>query len=146
MSDLPSAVLVDADAFFSYLAGNSLSDHTEKLVSRAETGETRLHVSSEIYDDIVSALRSDKTPLNMVADFIGDMKIIPHDSLPVTVDVVQEALQVYRLHGGSRKLHYFDAYHVATAKIYNLPLVTSDRYILEHGHEFEIAVINLITL
>lgn len=51
MSDLPSAVLVDADAFFSYLTGNRLSDHAEKLVLGAEMGGTRLHVSSEIYDD-----------------------------------------------------------------------------------------------
>ncbi|KPV65261.1 MAG: PIN domain protein [Candidatus Bathyarchaeota archaeon BA1] len=146
MSGLPPTVLVDADAFFSYLKGDNLSSHVEKLISKADRGETKLCVSSEIYDDITSALRSDNIPLNLVVNFIEDMKLIPHHPLPMTAEIAHEALRLYRLHRGSRKLHYFDAYHVASAKLYNLPFITSDKYVLEHQNELGIASIDLASL
>ncbi len=54
-----------------------------------------------------------------------------------------EALKLYRVHGGRRKLHYFDSFHVATAKHYDLPLVTSDKYIVENAETLGIQVVNL---
>ncbi len=47
--------------------------------------------------------------------------------------MVVEVLKYFMKHGGSRKLHYFDSCHVATAKSYNSPLLTGDRYIMNHS-------------
>ncbi|RLE75091.1 MAG: hypothetical protein DRJ44_06410 [Thermoprotei archaeon] len=46
-------------------------------------------------------------------------------------------------HGEHRKLHYFDAFHIATAKHYNLPLVTSDKYIVDNVEKLKVKVIDL---
>ena len=66
--------------------------------------------------------------------------------LPTTVEIAAEALKLYRKHGGRRKLHYFDAFHVVTSKHYGIPLVTSDKYIIENAEKLGINVINLKTL
>ncbi len=74
--------------------------------------------------------------MEKVRAFIQDVRAIPHTALPVTLDVAVTALDLYVKHGGSRKLHYFDAFHVATSQLERLPLLTSDRYILEHSSQF----------
>jgi len=52
MKGLPTNVLLDADVLFSYLKGDELSAQAGKLVLKAEDGEVKLYVSSEVYDDI----------------------------------------------------------------------------------------------
>lgn len=105
-------------------------------------GSSELLVSSEVYDDVITALRSQEVPLKTVINFIRDMKAIPHRALPVTLDVALSALGVYREHGGSRRLHYFDSFHVATSQVEGLPLLTSDKYILSHADEFGIQTLD----
>ncbi len=78
-------------------------------------------------------MRSQEVPLDKVRAFIQDMRAIPHTALPVTLDVAATALDLYVRYGGSRKLHYFDAFHVATSQLERLPLLTSDKYIVEHS-------------
>lgn len=101
-----------------------------------------LLVSSEVYDDVIAALRSQKIPLEKVREFIRDMRAIPHTAIPVTLDVAVAAVDLYLKHGGSRKLHYFDCFHVATSELEKLPLLTSDRYILEHASQLGIKAID----
>ncbi len=91
-------------------------------------------------------LRSNGVSLDKVIEFISVMSKIPHKPLPLNPEIVVQALKYYVKHGGSRKLHYFDSYHVATAKYYNLPLLTSDKYIIEHAAELEVQVIDLRTV
>ncbi len=98
-------------------------------------GKLGLLVSSEVYDDVVAGLRSQEVPLEKVRAFIQDMRAIPHTALPVTLDIAVTAVDLYIKHGGSRKLHYFDSFHVATSQLERLPLLTSDRYILEHSSQ-----------
>jgi predicted nucleic acid-binding protein len=140
---LPARVLADADVFFSYLVADQLSDCSEKVVSKADSGSLRLQVASEIYDDMITALRSSNTPIEVVAELLSDLRKIPHEVLPTSVEVAVEAMNLYSRYGGSRRLHYFDSFHVATAKVHDLPLITSDRFILRNSDQLRIAAIDL---
>ncbi len=143
---LPKRILLDADIFISYLIHDNLFEHSVKVIQYIVTGMTVAYVSSEIYDDIISMLRSNGVPLGRVVEFINAVSKIPHKPLPLNPEIVAQALKYYMEHGGPRKLHYFDSYHVATAKHYDLPLLTSDKYIINHSNELGIQVINLRTI
>jgi hypothetical protein len=45
--------------------------------------------------------------------------------------------------GGPGRLHYFDSFHVATAKLYKLPLITSDRFILQNSDDLRVVAMEL---
>jgi len=140
---LPSTVLTDADVFFSYLVADELSDLSEKLVYRADSGLLKLRAASEIYDDIITALRSSNTPTDVVVEFLSDLRKIPHEVLPTSLEVAVEAMRLYSRYGGPRRLHYFDSFHVATAKLYELPMITSDRFILQNSDKLRVAAVDL---
>lgn len=146
MTSLPKNVLLDADVFISYLIGDSLFKHSLRVIESIVAGTVTAYVSSEIYDDIVSTLRSNGVPVSKVIEFINAASKIPHKPLPLNPKIVAQALRYYAEHGGPRKLHYFDSYHVATAKHYNLPLLTSDKYIITHSNKLEIQAIDLRTI
>ena len=139
-------MLLDAGIFISYLTGDRLLRHSVKAVEGIVAGEVVAHASSEIYDDIISKLRSNSTPVRKVVEFVNAVSKIPHRPLPLSPEIAVQALRYYMKHGGPRKLHYFDTYHVATAKHYNLPLLTSDKYILTHSNELGIQAIDLRTV
>ena len=139
---LPSRLLVEADLFISYLTEDHLEPHFRVAVDASLEGAVELLSSSEVYDDIISALRSQRVPLTTIRGFLADMKTIPHRALPVTLELATSALELYQKHGGSRKLHYFDSFHVATAQMEKTPLLTSDRYILSHANEMRIMAID----
>ena len=139
----PSKVLVEADLFFSYLTGDDLSSHSEKVVLASGRGEIELHVCSEVYDEIVSALRSGGASIQDSILFLSAMKAIAHKPMLVTVELAHDALQLYKIYGGPRRLHYFDSFHVATARRQKLPLITSDEFIIEHKDEFRIDVTDI---
>jgi hypothetical protein len=73
--------------FFSYLVPDDLSIHSERILDRADKGLLKLHAASEIYDDLVTALRSNNTPMKVVIEFLGDLRMIRHEVLPTTLDV-----------------------------------------------------------
>lgn len=139
---LPSPLLVEADLFISYLTEDQLEPHFRVVVDASLEGTVELLSSSEVYDDIISALRSQGVALTTIRGFLADMKTIPHRALPVTLELATSALELYQKHGGSRKLHYFDSFHVATAQMETTPLLTSDRYILTHMDEMRIMAID----
>jgi predicted nucleic acid-binding protein len=140
---LPSNILIDADVLFSYLVSDELSSRAEKLLERADRGLLKLRAASEIYDDIITALRTESTGMRAVTELLSDLRTLPHEPLPTTLDVASEAMTLYAHYGGARRLHYFDSFHVATAKVFDLPLVTSDRFILENKEKLGIAVLDL---
>ena len=140
---LPSSILVDADIFFSYLVSDELSNHAEKLFERAERGSLKLKVASEIYDDIITALRTESTGMDVVIELLNDLRKLPHETLPTTLDIASEAMRLYARYGGARRLHFFDSFHVATAKVFDLPLVTSDRFIVENDEKFGMTALDL---
>lgn len=140
---IPDRILVEADLFISYLTGDELEAKFSELVERAEKGELDLFCSSEVCDDVISALRSQEIGLEEALEFVSDMRAIPCETLPVDPETARKALRLYIDHGGSRKLHYFDSFHVATSDHYSLPLVTSDRYIIEHEADFGIEVVDV---
>jgi hypothetical protein len=78
---------LDADVFFSYLVPDDLSIHSERILDRADKGLLKLHAASEIYDDLATALRSNNTPMKVVIEFLGDLRMIRHEVLPTTLDV-----------------------------------------------------------
>lgn len=141
--ELPSRVLVDSDVFFSYLVNDELSIHSEKLIERANQGGLKLACASELYDDIITALRSDNVRMPVIIEILRDLRKLSHEVLPTTVDVAEEAMRLYAQHGGSRKLHYFDSFHVATAKQYDLTLITSDGYMLRNAEKLGIKAVDL---
>ncbi len=143
---LPKSILLDADILVSYLTRDNLFKHSVKVVKHIATGTTTAYVSPEIYDDIVSMLRSNGVPLVKVIEFIDAVSKIPHKPLPLNPEIVVQALRYYMKYGGPRKLHYFDSYHVATAKHYNLPLLTSDKCIINHSDKLGVRVIDLRTI
>ena len=91
-------------------------------------------------------LRSNGVSISKVIEFMNAVSKIPHKPLPLNPKIVVQALRYYIEYGGSRKLHYFDTYHAATAKHYNLPLLTSDKYIVTHSNELGIQVMDLRTI
>jgi predicted nucleic acid-binding protein len=142
-SEFPSSILVDADVLFSYLVSDELSTHAEKLLERADRGLLKLRAASEVYDDIISALRTENIEMDVLVELLGDLRKLPYETLPTTLDIASEAMTLYAHYGGSRKLHYFDSFHVATAKVFDLPLVTSDRFILRNKEKLGIAALDL---
>ena len=93
---LPTSLLADADLFVSYLTGDNLEPFFTTVVDEAKAGALELLASSEVYDDVITALRSQRVPLDKVIDFVTDMKKIPHKTLPLTADMSADALRVYR--------------------------------------------------
>ena len=55
-------ILLDADIFVSYLIGDKLFEHSAKVIKSIASEALSAYVSSEIYDDIVSILRSNGVP------------------------------------------------------------------------------------
>ncbi len=143
---LPGRLLVDADLFISYLTADLLEPLFTPVVNEAKAGATELLVSSEVYDDVITALRSQRVPIEKAIEFVVDMKKIPHKTLTVTADISADALRVYREHRGSRKLHYFDSYHVATAKNYGISFLTSDRYVIRNAKRLGVEAIDVRNL
>lgn len=135
--------LADTDLFFFYLRGGKYESQAENVILQAESGQMELRVSSEAYDDAISAIRADGAPLSLAQSFVADMKSIPHSALPLSAEIAEEALSLYIRHGGRRRLSYFDSFHVATAKRYVLPMITSDRYIMREAKNFGIRTIFL---
>ncbi len=114
-----------------------------RVVESAENRETELLSSSEVYDDVISALRSQEIGLEKVMCFVSDMRAIPHRPIPVTAEIARVALDLYGRYGGSRKLHYFDSFHVATSRQTSLNLLTSDRYIQDHSNDLGIKTVDI---
>lgn len=141
--ELRGEFLFDSDVFLSYIKGDELAVHSEKVVKSAVEGVLKIFVSSMLYDDVISALRSKGMVLPNVIEVLAAIASVPHTSLSVTPAVAISALMLYQRHGGSRKLHYFDAFHVATARIHGLPMITSDGYINQRQADLGITAINL---
>lgn len=140
---LTGRVLLDADVFVSYLRGDELSSASEVVIRALTSGRAAGLVSSIIYDELITALRSKGASFDLVEEVLAGMAAIPHTPLPVTPEVALLALRLYRERGGPRRLHYFDSFHVATACLEEVPMITSDSYILRHASEFGIEVIDL---
>ena len=114
-----------------------------RIKTRALDGSLEAHASSIVYDDIVTALRSMEIPLPRVIEVIAAMASIPHTVLPVDAATTINALRIYAKHGGPRRLHYFDSYHIATALRTHTPLITSDRYIIDNQAQLGITAVDL---
>jgi len=139
----PEKALLDADVFISYIAGDQLLPHSEKTVESILNQTLEASVSSIIYDDVVTALRSKEMPIPQVIEMVAAMASIPHTVIPVDAATTVNALRIYMTHGGPRKLHYFDSIHVATALRQNLPLITSDKYIITNQAKLGIRATDL---
>ena len=136
-------VLGDTDLFFFFLRGGRCESQANSVIRAAAEGRLSLRTSSEVYDDAISAIRGHGNPLSLAHSFVSDMRSLPHLALPTSAEIAEEALRLYQAHGGRRKLSYFDAFHVATAKRYMLTLLTSDRYIVENASRLEVKVSDL---
>jgi predicted nucleic acid-binding protein len=143
LTALPEEVLVEADLFISYLTGDRFADKFDVLVEAGRAGTSSLLASSEVFDDIISALRSQHCTLGEAADFVADMHAIPFESLPVTASIAARAVELYDSHRGRGRLHYFDSFHVATAIHHGFPLATSDLYIIKNAHALGVEVVNV---
>jgi len=96
-----------------------------------------------LYDDVISGLRSKGMELREVIKILTAIASIPHVPLPVTPAIAISALTLYMQHGGPRKIHYFDTFHVATARLHRLPIITSDTYINEQQKNLDVTLFNL---
>jgi len=129
--------------FISYLKGDELSDKAEVIVKEALAKKTLLLASSEMYDDLITAYRTGGYKLNEIGNILLDLRAIPHEVVPTTLNIATLAVDLYSKYGGSRKLHYFDAFHVATAATIGEPLITSDKFILENAENLGVKTIDL---
>jgi len=138
--------IVDADFFISYLRADELADTVETILDVALEEGVFFLASSEIYDDIITAYRSKGYSVEEVKKLLVDIEAIPHETLPLTLKTATLAMNLYAKYGGPRKLHYFDAFHVATSIIQQKPLLTSDQFILENSQAMGLQTINLRTI
>ena len=113
------------------------------MIERANQGEAKLVCASELYDDIITALRSGSVKMPVAIEMLRDLRKLSHEVLPTTVDVAEEAMRIYAQHGGSRKLNYFDSFHAATANQHDLTLITSDGYMLRNADKLGIKAMDL---
>lgn len=135
--------MVDTVLFISYLRGDEFSDKSETVIDRALTKKTLLLVSSEVYDDLMTAYRVKGYRIDEVKNILLDLRAVPHEVVPVTLEISILAMSLYSKYGGSRRLHYFDSFHVATASCLDKPLITSDQFILENNKNLGIRIIDL---
>ncbi len=142
-SSAPSEALLDSNVFLSYLKDDEFAEHAESVVFAAVEGRLHAYASSALYDDVITALRSKEYPLSEAKAAIRGIAAIPHVSLAMTPEIALTALDLYEKNVGSRKLHYFDAFHVATAVHHRLPLITSDTYIIANMGALNMRAINL---
>jgi predicted nucleic acid-binding protein len=125
------------------LRGGRLADQAARVIEEAEAGGIQLRTSSEVYDDAITAIRSDGYALKLALDFVSDMRSIPHTPLPMNAQVAADAMSLYLKLGGRSKLSYFDSFHVATARSVGMNLLTSDRYILANNRALGIGTSDL---
>jgi predicted nucleic acid-binding protein len=135
--------LADTDLFFFYLRGGRCEVQAEKVINEASAGQISLKTSSEVYDDAISAIRADADSLGVARSFVSDMRSIPHVAMPTSAEVAEDALALYIEHGGRRRLSYFDSFHVACARRYDLTLLTSDGWIIENSKALDLVVKDL---
>ena len=135
--------LLDADVFISYIRGDELADHAEKAVRSIVEGGLEAFVSSMLYDDVISGLLSKGMDIREAIQVLTAIASIPHTPLPVTPAIAISALTLYMQHGGPRRIHYFDTFHVATARINELPIITSDTYMNEQQDKLGITAFDL---
>jgi len=143
--EVEEQVLLDSDVFISYIKGDEMADSSERVIDAIMSGRLEAHISSMLFDDVITGLRSKGMEISEVIKVVLAIASINHHSLPVTSAIAVNALMLYERHGGPRRLHYFDAFHIATAKINDLSMITSDKYIIEHQKELGIKAIDLIT-
>lgn len=139
----PDKILIDADLFISYLTSDELERHFRVLVQRAKDTRVVLWCSSEVYDDIATALITQGIAAEECSKFLSDTKLIPHKSVPMTPEIASKALELYSEFGGRRRLHYFDAFHVSTATIQNMNFYTSDKYVINNSKKLGIKVVDI---
>jgi len=138
--------LIDSDVFISYIKGDEMIEHSERVIDAITSGRLEARISSILFDDVTTGLRSKGMEISDVIKVILAIASIKHVSLPVTSAIAVNALMIYERHGGPRRLHYFDAFHVATAKINGLQMITSDRYIIKNQGALGIKAVDLKTL
>jgi len=143
MSEVPTRLVVDTVLFISYLRGDELSDRAEIIIDRALNKKTSLLTSSEMYNDLITAYRAGGYKPEEIRNLLLDLRVIPHEVVPTTLNIAILAMDLYSKYGGSRRLHYFDAFHVATALVIGEPLITSDKFILENAKNLGIKTIDL---
>jgi predicted nucleic acid-binding protein len=143
---LGKKILVEADLFISYLTSDTLERHFNTLVKKARNGDLKLSCSSEVYDDIATAMMSQGIRAAQCSRFLADTKLIPHESIPVTPEIASRALEIYSEFGGRRRLHYFDSFHVSTALVQNLSLYTSDKYIVRNSKRLGVGAVDIRNL
>jgi len=143
MSKVPRKMVVDTVLFISYLRGDELSDRAEMVIDQALGRRTSLLVSSEMYDDLITAYRTKGYRSSDVKNILLDLRAIPHEVVPTTLDIAVLSMDLYSRYGGTRRLHYFDSFHVATASTVGEPFITSDDFILENAKNLGIKTIDL---
>jgi len=136
-------MLADTDLFFFYLRGGKLEEQAARVIEEAQDGRLTLRTSSEVYDDAITALRSDGNPLKLASDFVSDMRSIPHAPIPMNAQIAADAVSLYMKLGGRRRLGYFDAFHVATARSAGLPFLTSDKFVIANAQGLGVTVSDL---
>jgi len=144
--EVEGEALIDSDVFISYIKGDEMIEHSERVIDAITSGRLEARISSMLFDDITTGLRSKGMEISDVIKVILAIASINHVSLPTTSAIAVNALMIYERHRGPRRLHYFDAFHVATAKINGLQMITSDKYIIENQRSLGIKAVDLKTL
>ena len=140
------AYILDADIFLSYLTNDDLFPYSNQVIQKILDGNISAYVSSILYDDIITALLSKGVGIDEIVAVIAGLSAIPHTALPITPEIAISALLLYKRFRGSRKLHYFDSFHVSTSLYYRYPLITSDKFIIDNEDKLGIRVIDLRSL
>lgn len=141
--ELRGRFLLDTDVFISYIRGDELADHAGKVVESIVEGSLDAYVSSMLYDDVTCGLRAKGMNMGEVIQVLTAIASISHTSLPVTPAIAISALTLYVQQAGPRKIHYFDVFHVATARVHELPIITSDTYINDQQKTLGVTALDL---
>jgi len=142
-TEIPNEILLDTDFFISYYRKDELINNVKEILALALENSINLFISSEIFNDIISAYRSKGYSFYQIKELLLDLYDIPFKVLPVDLDIAYYAIEYYEEFGGSRKLHYYDSFHVATAKKYEKIFLTSDKFILKNQEMLNIQTIDL---
>jgi len=84
-----------------------LSDGAEIVIDRDLTKKTLLLTSSEMYDDLITAYRTGGYKPNEIRSMLLDLRAIPHEVVPTTLNIAIIAMDHYIEYSGSRRLGLF---------------------------------------
>lgn len=114
--------LVDADVLYAYMDPSDwLHNYAIRVVEKIRKGELKAKVSPIIILELSIVIKRDLSE-DIMLEIYRKIKNLNIEIIPVNEKIVEKAFEYLE-----KDMGIFDAYHAATAKIYNLTIIGTDQ-------------------